>query len=216
MYKTINQEWITDRVPTEADSDVHGYIWIPSNDLDGFDVAEYYAINIGEPWMHCPKAPPYVKQKTFEEWLELLPDGYRERAIANIDENRRYNEDFSKSIKVALLYSFNWDDSKEGREFWQKVYDSIDHDDTINYLLLPPLPDKKEYWSKPSDLPSVCWVMSKDNPCCILVTLTKTEYFLSNSGRSIYYGDYLKDFRWSDRPFDNFEDGKECIKFRGK
>ena len=136
MYKTINQEWITDRVPTEADSDVHGYVWVPSNGLDGFNVTEYDDISLGEPWMHCPKAPPYVKQK--------------------------------------------------------------------------------EYWCKPSDLPSVCWIMSKDNPCCILVTLTKTVYFLSNSGRSIYYGDYLKDFRWSDRPFDNFEGGKECIKFRDK
>ncbi len=62
----------------------------------------------------------------------------------------------------------------------------------------------KEYWSKPSHFPPACWIWDKTAAMeCYLVTRPLT--FLNN----ISYK--LEEFRWMPHPFDNFEDGKECL-----
>lgn len=74
--------------------------------------------------------------KTIEQWLNELPDGYRERALRNTPKHRLSLED--DFLPEALNKAFSWADSQEGRDFWYKVYE---HYDTTP---LPPLPKETE------------------------------------------------------------------------
>jgi hypothetical protein len=51
--------------------------------------------------------------KTIREWLETLPDGYRERALANLKKDGPAN-----SLYGALETGFQWIDTTEGFDFW--------------------------------------------------------------------------------------------------
>jgi len=52
-------EWITDRLPTEADSDIMGKVWIfEDNDVYWSD---YSVVTDGTPWMPIKQPAPYVK-----------------------------------------------------------------------------------------------------------------------------------------------------------
>ena len=57
--------------------------------------------------------------KQIKTWLKQLPDGYRERALANTPEDiMKYLEpDFSN----ALYSAFVWRSSPEKRIFWAAV-----------------------------------------------------------------------------------------------
>ena len=59
-----NNEWITDRLPTEDDADRHGYVWV--TDLDG-DVRHmrWDCVTV-PPWMHFTRPEPYVKPKRYK------------------------------------------------------------------------------------------------------------------------------------------------------
>ena len=57
--------------------------------------------------------------KTIKEWLSELPDGYRERALANIDE--RWAEKDENCMAEALYSTFNWSHINEGFAFWSAV-----------------------------------------------------------------------------------------------
>ena len=73
-------------------------------------------------------------RKTIKEWLEELPDGYRERALNHAANNTRELA-IEKSIDGALAGGFVWKETLEGKEFW--------HDVAMHYssdLPLPPLP----------------------------------------------------------------------------
>ena len=79
--------------------------------------------------------PEKVKLATRTQWFSLLPDGYRERAEANADIDKR--SVLVESVYSALAGGFVWEKSPEKSTFWSKV--------SHNYLtpaLLPPLPDK--------------------------------------------------------------------------
>lgn len=82
------------------------------------------------------------KGKKISEWLNELPDGYRELALANFKEQGKSNDVFY-NIGNVIFYSFDWENTKENYYFWNEVY---------NYLLgnisdLPPLPKPKfEVW----------------------------------------------------------------------
>jgi hypothetical protein len=71
--------------------------------------------------------------KTTKEWFNELPDGYRERAIANTTEG--ILETRENSIVDAFYRSFTWDKSPEGHRFWKRVKDHYAYDTPI-----PPLP----------------------------------------------------------------------------
>lgn len=78
--------------------------------------------------------PELDLSKTVREWLETLPDGYRERALKNMRSEvpllRR------RSLRAALIKSFDWQLSPEGHAFWRSVADGE----------LPPLPvERKPY-----------------------------------------------------------------------
>jgi len=75
--------------------------------------------------------------KTTLEWFNELPDGYRERAIANATKSGTINDpDLEPSAKSNLKCAFFWMSTSEGHDFWLAVY---------NHLInpknpLPPLP----------------------------------------------------------------------------
>ncbi len=79
-------------------------------------------------------APKPVQPTTVLGWLNLLPDGYRERAFRNSLGSR--HEWPAGSIAGALNLAFDWFPSPEGLGFWAEVHHSLLEDTS-----LPPLPD---------------------------------------------------------------------------
>ena len=73
--------------------------------------------------------------KTTKEWFNQLPDGYRERALANMDEHSK--SVVHKSMGDAISCAFTWDESQEGAAFWMDVRYHYDYGTP-----LPPLPQK--------------------------------------------------------------------------
>ena len=79
-----------------------------------------------------------MKEKTIREWLEELPDGYRERALENYDH--MYDSVYPiDGLSDAILDAFLWGGSPEGFEFWNDVIDW-----SIGEGNLPPLPEEEE------------------------------------------------------------------------
>lgn len=76
-----------------------------------------------------------TKEKTIREWLEELPDGYRERALKNYDPNYHDGSPIN-DLAGAIAWAFCWGDSPERHEFWCAVYDWANGE-------LPPLPEEK-------------------------------------------------------------------------
>lgn len=58
--------------------------------------------------------------KTVKEWLETLPDGYRERALANMLDAVRDKK--ADSLPSAIYIGFDWGPSKEGYSFWKNTF----------------------------------------------------------------------------------------------
>lgn len=76
------------------------------------------------------------------------------------------------------------------------------------YIRLVP---EKRYWSKPSDMPiSNIWVMQPMSGSCVLVTSVNSHAIYGVQG-IISQFKYLEKLRWSDSPFDEYVDGKECL-----
>lgn len=62
---------------------------------------------------------PHIK------WLEYAKlKGYKwaDKAIEYNDINHRPGYPNSKDIKSALNYSFNWSETIEGHDYWDKIY----------------------------------------------------------------------------------------------
>lgn len=70
--------------------------------------------------------------KPIIEWLNDLPDGYRELALANCENPDR----MTGSMSEALGYGFEWQWTTEGFLFWKDVYRYY------HSTPLPPLPKK--------------------------------------------------------------------------
>jgi len=75
------------------------------------------------------------KEKEIREWLEELPDGYRELAIKNCD----YGGLLVDKLSDAILDAFLWGGSPEGFEFWNDVWWWA-----LGIVELPPLPKEAE------------------------------------------------------------------------
>lgn len=62
------------------------------------------------------------KEKTILEWLQELPDGYRERALRN------YGPEFCDTginiidLADAVMWGFSWEESPEKESFWDAVW----------------------------------------------------------------------------------------------
>jgi hypothetical protein len=75
-----------------------------------------------------------IMAKTIHEWLNELPDGYRERALKYCD-----NPDSIEENLIGALYAaFYWGNTPEGLKFWSKVKDHYGCDTN-----LPKLPKLK-------------------------------------------------------------------------
>lgn len=58
--------------------------------------------------------------KTVREWLETLPDGYRENALKNL--NDRLTDTRFDNPRDALEYAFRWDETPQGTAYWYSVH----------------------------------------------------------------------------------------------
>ena len=58
-------EWITDRLPTEADSDMMNQVWIFED--NAVYLSDYSFVTAGTPWIPIKEPEPYVKPKP-ERW----------------------------------------------------------------------------------------------------------------------------------------------------
>jgi len=67
------------------------------------------------------------------EWLNELPDGYRERAMKNMEEEM--GDILEPDMAEALGGAFVWKRTNEGHIFWAKVRDHYEIGTP-----LPPLP----------------------------------------------------------------------------
>lgn len=69
------------------------------------------------------KAMRKDREMPIDEWLKTLPNGWRQRAIANVDEGLK--NQMAGSLHGALGCAFQWENSPEGSEYWGRLYDSI-------------------------------------------------------------------------------------------
>lgn len=90
------------------------------------------------------------EEKTIREWLETLPDGYRERALANMDPDLG-NINICKDLPEATSRAFVWEKTpeEEGYEFWYAVHDWADGNGD-----LPPLPQETGWIRVEDGLPT--------------------------------------------------------------
>ncbi len=82
---------------------------------------------IKEWFRRTPKQPATPVMKPIEEWLQQLPDGYRERALSQLR-----NTAPQRSLIAAVQNFEFWEQTKEGYDFWGKVWN--------HYLTGSPLP----------------------------------------------------------------------------
>jgi len=92
------------------------------------------------------------KPKTIREWLETLPDGYRELALKYY--NPKYHDGLSvNSLSSAILGTCHWrstsEEEGEGFEFWNAVYEW-----THGRGELPPLPQETRWVRVEDGLPT--------------------------------------------------------------
>lgn len=75
-------------------------------------------------------------KKTIKEWLMELPDGYRERALSQADEEALKSKEPSLFDAVCGFQLWHTPMTKEGDDFWFAVKSwAIDNNNP-----LPPLP----------------------------------------------------------------------------
>lgn len=81
--------------------------------------------------------------KTIEEWLEELPDGYRQLALNNCRKSSLQKK--VESIEMSIDRGFVWEDSFEGWDFWDKVYSHYVDSTKTTLPKLPELPIKNNW-----------------------------------------------------------------------
>ena len=146
------------------------------------------------------------QKKTPEQWFRKgLPNDIAELAIANIDPDHFNYKKFPKNLDKALIGSFHWESTMQKYSFWNEVHDVV----VGRKKDFPTIP-KKNYWSKPSDLPSgVVWIKKEGRTGCSMINDTTQDGFYSCGVFYAWKESSL--FRWLDRAFENFNEGKECI-----
>ena len=74
------------------------------------------------------------KEKTVEQWLKTLPEPYKSKALAYATKEGKLNK-LEIHRHYSILYGFNWEETKEGVEFWKSVFIRL-----IEKRPLPPFP----------------------------------------------------------------------------
>lgn len=190
-------EWITDRLPTEEDVNSCDFVIIPCDeDYDGWVAEDFTKVKTGEPWAPYPTMPPYKSDEHVAR--ESMPDGYRFVGKGNWE--KPLFEWGEKSIRWRNLdgWSIEMDWSGSSPECFYAVREE------------PEEPDL-EFWSCPEDIPeNALWFVDYDGDCDMIQTVTHWGFVLAQNIK-IRFDDLAK-WRWSDRPFSRFEDGKLCVK----
>ena len=115
-----------------------------------------------------------MEMTVLELLLKSLPDGYVDCVLNNLEDRSVLKEDASY-IQEEIMILFNWNDSKEGYDFWSQVYMYVSGED----VELPPLPIDIKY--KPST-----------------VLVASNSYFMMNAastGLNIKYDIDLKNLK---------------------
>ena len=84
---------------------------------------------------------PTDKVEAVKYFLNQLPDGYRQRALAQVHEKRVNSRPIVQDITTSIDCFNIWDRTKEGVKFWNIVYRH--YLNPTEYPTLPPLPEKK-------------------------------------------------------------------------
>ena len=71
------------------------------------------------------------QKKSIREWLKELPEEHRTKAQINYEEQRMQLPDEApelmvSSAKSALKGSFIWENSPEGFDYWEKVFNELE------------------------------------------------------------------------------------------
>lgn len=61
------------------------------------------------------------KNKLIREWLQQLPEPYREKALANFALEKERQDSTASSIALALAGAFSWGMTVEGYEYWAEL-----------------------------------------------------------------------------------------------
>lgn len=143
--------------------------------------------------------------KTIGEWIDLLPDGYREmaKANANVSSITVPAEDMADAIGRA----FEWSKTPEGHQFWKCLRDHYSEGTPLPSLLVPddvfgpieakPLLDEireavQEYWDV-NEYP-INWIKVDKAAWEDLSSLSANEVFFCEFGcRAIVLSTYFKD-----------------------
>lgn len=193
-------EWITDRLPTQEDATDFERVMIPCNkDPDGWIWCDFKAVELGEPWAPYPKMPPY---KTDEQLArESLPEGYRFVGRGN----------GRKPLFTEMRFdAIRWDDSKSN---WQITTLGTNGTYESAFYAVPEEPEEPapEHWECPEDIPpNAIWFLDSDGDCDMIQTVTAWGLILAQDIKIRF--DELAGWRWNDRPFSRFNEGKLCTK----
>lgn len=84
-----------------------------------------------------PNEIPTDKVEAVKYFLNQLPEGYKQRALGQVDEKRvKSAHGFAKNFAEALWFFADWEKTKEGDPFWRKLFM---HYDKPTSNRLPPL-----------------------------------------------------------------------------
>jgi hypothetical protein len=95
-------EWITDRLPTEADSDMMNKVWVWEDNAVYW--SDYSVVNLGTPWMPNKIPAPYVKPEP-QRWKPQKNEWYW---TVNNDAlvNSLWGDDFIDRERFAAFNCF--------------------------------------------------------------------------------------------------------------
>jgi len=65
--------------------------------------------------------------KSANEYFEILPDWYREKALKNAKMNDT-GHIICEDLCDALITAFYWESTPEGHYFWQDLYELIENE----------------------------------------------------------------------------------------
>lgn len=202
----IKVKWITDRLPTESDTDGWGHVVAPCDDYShGWAYLDRGEVNLGDPWH-----PAFKVVEDEPEIPELdtsnLPDGwkaeYRGKGWTNNGNPCLYGY-IIDSGHQKLNTEKRTPEGAKGFHYWE---------------LIPPA---EVPWERPSDVPEDArWFRPGESEFLYapLSFDSKGVYFSTFSdGRKAHYSwdDLQKYWKHSSRPFDKWEDGKPCTKKGG-
>ncbi len=142
------------------------------------DGVEYELKKVRQPIIQCLTCGKeqypceHNEGKKISEWLNELPDGYRELALANFKEQKI--KDVIRNSTYKAIHDLDWSKTNENFIFWEQVYDYYACIKTD----LPPLPNPKfEVWKPKEGME--CWYLSiigEIKPCVIISNSVSYRY----------------------------------------